>query len=110
MAGLPKKERKSKTQWFGSAVSEATAGSPNLPSYPFPETLLAAMKPHLDKATTRRHEALMAIRRATSESIYDTKMTEFLNSPLSKEGTLDFDTQRYPLRQALQASMGLPPN
>ena len=94
------KNENQKTQWFGSAVREATAGSPNLPSYPFPEMLLAAMKAHLHKATTRQHEALMAIRQATSESINDTTMTEFLDSQLSKEGHLNFDTQRYPLREA----------
>jgi hypothetical protein len=114
MASLPKTEgnvaKKSKSQWFGSTVMEATDGSSSLPSFPFPEKLRCAIEPHVAKAETRRHLALMAIRRATTESKYDSLMNEFSNSKLSRQDHFGFDTKRYPLRQAFQEALGLPPD
>ena len=99
--------RKSKPQWFGSAVTAATNASVSIPCNPFPEHLRAVMTNHLDKAKRNRQQALDAIKRATTESQYETVMNDYVNSPLSKEGTLSFDTQAFPLREAFLTACGL---
>lgn len=102
------KDRKSKPQWFGSAVTAATDGSPQIQYSPFPQELRTIIAPHIEKATKRRQQALDAIRLATSEEKYDALMKNYRESPLSREGHLSFDTSRYLLREAFLASCGAP--
>lgn len=99
---------KSKPQWFGSAVSAATNGSSGIPCTPFPEQLCEAIAPHIEKAVKRRRQALGAIQRATGEEKYDAIWEKFQASPLSREGQLAFDANRYRLREAFKSSCGAP--
>ena len=101
--------RLSKPQWFGSAVTVATEASAAIPLEPFPVLLLTAMEPHIDKARKSRQQALDAIKKATRAPVYKKIMNRYLNTPLSKEGRLSFDPQKYPLREALLETCGLPP-
>ncbi|CAB9524718.1 expressed unknown protein [Seminavis robusta] len=96
-----------KPQWFGSAVTDANQGAAGLPPYPFPPPLQNAMAHHLEKAATRRAQALDAITTDSTSSMM--LIQDYLQSPLSKEGYFGFDTQEYPLREAFQTAIGLSP-
>jgi len=117
-APTQKPKSSSKPQWFGSAVTHATNASASIPYNPFPPDLRQVLKPHWDKASSRRQQALAAIRTATDkkdnttndgneESSFDYIMNRFLESPLARRGQFGFDPSQYPLREAFLSSCGL---
>jgi cytidyltransferase-like protein len=96
-----------KPAWFGAAVTAATGGCATLCSHPFPPTLLDVIDPHVQKARTRRDEALSAIREATGHGQYDVTLAQFQDSRLAEEGQISFNVAEHPLRAAFVRSSGL---
>lgn len=90
-----------KPQWFGAALAAATDNAADLPFRPFLHRTV--IEPYIRKATTRREQALMAIRQATGELIFSNTISEFL-AGLAREGNLSFDTTKFPLRHSLLTS------
>ena len=87
-----------KPQWFGAAVARATDNSASILTDPFPLWLRQVVEPHIRKATTRRDQALDAIRQATGSSTYERTLFQFKKSGLANEGEFAFDKMLYPLR------------
>jgi len=94
----------SKPQWFGATIATATD---NASSLLIDDNLRTVMEPHIDKARARRKDALLAIRNATGEALYDHLMKEFQSSQLIKERTFGFDVSKYPLRETFLNCVGL---
>lgn len=92
--------------WFGAAVSDATAKSPELPAFPFPATLAKVVDEHVSKAVAARTHALQSIREATGADVYDATLKRFQSMTL--EADFEFDTGSYPLREELLDSCGFP--
>eukprot|EP00435_Cladocopium_sp_Y103_P030281 s2088_g7.t1 len=92
--------------WFGAAVSDATAKSPELPAFPFPAALAKVVDEHVSKAVAARTHALQGIREATGAEVYDETLKRFQSMTL--EADFEFDTGSYPLREDLLESCGFP--
>jgi len=111
---VPVKEDKTnlKPQWFGATLAAATNNSRVIPTDPFPLHLRIAIEPHIQKARTRRQQALDAIRHVTGTSKYEQLLRRFTSNHnsegLSAEIDFDFDPVSFPLREAFLASLGLP--
>ena len=103
---LDKEQQEQNTpKWFGVALAAATDNAATIPYDPFPLNLRTLIESHIRKASTRRNEALLAIRKASFLSESD--FNSFIYSRLSVEDDFMFDTEQHPLRDSLLKCVNL---
>eukprot|EP00122_Pirum_gemmata_P010789 Pgem_evm1s9986 len=84
-----------------------TNQAPSIPTNPFPTYLKEAAEMHFEKAKTSSEKALLAVRTATGAPLYNSNLSQFIESGLAREGEFSFDPSLYPLREAFLESCGL---
>ena len=118
---------KRKPQWFSTAVDRATNSSCTIACNPFPQNLRNAIEDHIFKTRERRAKAFndfykqigtyddekiqaYKIKKDVEADLqtYKEILTLFHSCHLSTEGSFQFDTQKYPIRELFLDACQLP--
>jgi cytidyltransferase-like protein len=94
-----------KSNWFGYTLAQATKHASSLPYDPIPLELRQIMEPHLQKARSRRTQALKKIRQQTPKE-YDSLMASF-QQHLASEVVFQEPEEVDKLRRMMKQSLGL---
>jgi cytidyltransferase-like protein len=98
-------EQDSPNKRFGVSLAAATKNAATIPYDPFPLELRSLIESHIRRASTRRNEALSAIRIASCLSESD--FNRLIYSRIFVEDNFTFDTEQYPLRDSLLKCVNL---